>query len=155
VRSLALIAAAGLGRGIDERFLKSFPETAAPEETMALLQRLVSRPRLINKQMIAATLQKLDEPGARAAYRAIASGLVDINATIEPYLRVLARSPIPRLAIWGVTDPIIPHDPDRLELIGAESFVLPDAAHLPHVENAREVNERLVQWITAQGGVRP
>lgn len=154
VRSLALIAAAGLGRGVDERFLKCFPESAAPEETMVLLQRLVSRPRLINRQMVAGTLQKLDEPGAREAYRVLAAGLVDVNAAIEPYLQALVRSSIPRLAIWGASDSIIPHDPDRLARIGAESFVLPDVAHLPHVENAREVNARLVQWIAAQGGVK-
>jgi pimeloyl-ACP methyl ester carboxylesterase len=150
VRSLALIASAGLGGPADAPFLAEFPESATLERTEALLQRLVSRPRLINRQMVAGALQKLGAPGVREGYRAIAAGLRNVNAALEPYLRDVARSNIPRLAIWGSADLIIPHDPDRLAAFGADVFVLPEAAHLPHVENAREVNERLVLWIGGQ-----
>ena len=34
---------------------------------------------------------------------------------------------------------------DRAQL---EALVLADAAHLPHVESARAVNERVVRWLT-------
>ena len=102
--------------------------------------------------MVAGALQKLGAPGVREGYRAIAAGLRNVNAALEPYLRdVRARYSAASRSGASPTR-IHPHDPDRLAAFGADMFVLPEAAHLPHVENAREVNERLVLWI---GGRRP
>src|SRR5271165_4556032 len=43
VRSLALIAGAGLGQGVNENFLFEYPRSASAEDTEELLRRLVSR----------------------------------------------------------------------------------------------------------------
>jgi pimeloyl-ACP methyl ester carboxylesterase len=150
VRSLALIAGAGLGRGVDGVFLSDYLQCSSPEAMEALLRRLVTRPRLISRQMAARALEQLEAPGVREGLIAIANELRRIDPVLEPSFQAVARSSLPRLAVWGAADAIIPLDPDRLRRFGAESFILPDAAHLPHIESPRLVNERLLGWLTAQ-----
>ena len=149
VRSLALIASAGLGRGVDEGFLRDYPRLDNPEATLALLQRLVSRPRLINRFMVARVLDQLSAPRFRDGLMKIGEGLSQINATIQPSLDALATTDLPRLGIWGAADSIVPIDQERLAGFCSETSVLPGIAHLPQVEAVRDVNERLVAWIKA------
>ena len=149
VRSLALIAAAGLGRGADVGFLHDYPRLRSPEETETLLHRLVSRPRLINRFMVARVQEQLNAPGVREGLIAIADDLARIDAILTASLQTIAASALPRLAIWGELDPIVPLDRDRLARFGGESLVLTDVAHLPHVEAPRAVNERLLAWLSA------
>ena len=150
VRSLALIAGAGLGRGVDERFLEAYPKASSIEEIEALLRRLVVRPRLISRSLAARALEQLRAPGVREGLIAIAAELRRIDLVIAPSFEAVARSSLPRTAFWGAADAIIPLDPARLERFGAECLILEDAAHLPHVESPRRVNERLLGWVTAQ-----
>jgi pimeloyl-ACP methyl ester carboxylesterase len=151
VRSLALIAGAGLGGAVDEGFLSDCPQCASVETMEALLRRLVTRPRLVGRQTAARALEQLEAPGAREGLTAIANELRRIDLVIEPSFQAVARSPLPRIAIWGAADAIIPLDPDRLGRLGAKSFIVSDAAHLPHIESPRLVNQRLLGWLTAQG----
>ena len=82
VRSLALIAPAGLGRGADSDFVARLPEARRPRSSSRCCTRLVSRPRLINRQMVARVLAQLDEPGRREAFRAIGAHLGDLEETL-------------------------------------------------------------------------
>jgi pyruvate dehydrogenase E2 component (dihydrolipoamide acetyltransferase) len=154
VRSLGLIAGAGLGKAVDESFLSDYPKSSSPEEMEALLRRLVTRPRLINRQMAERALDQLEAPRVREELTAIADELRRIDQVIEPSLQTVARSTLPRIAVWGAADAIIPLDLDRLGRFDAESLILEDAAHLPHIESPRRVNERLLRWLTAQKPVR-
>ena len=150
VRSLGLIACAGLGQDVSESFLSEYPRSASPEETEALLRRLVSRPRLISRSMVSRVLEQLNAPGAREALIAIADELRRIGTVIAPSSKAVAASPLPRLVIWGAADAIIPLDKERLSGFGGERLILPDVAHLPHIEAPYTVNERLLNWLTAQ-----
>jgi len=150
VRSLALIAPAGLGQGMDEHFLSEYPQCDSIETMEALLRRLVVRPRLISRQLAARALEQLERPEARRGLIAIAGELRRIGQAVGPALERIAASSLPRLVLWGAQDAIIPLDPDRLQRFGAESLILPDASHLPHVESPRAVNDRLKRWLSEQ-----
>ena len=150
VRSLAVIAAAGLGQGVNERFLCEYPQCVSVEAMEVLLRRLVTRPRLISRQMAARALDQLDRPGVRQGLIAIARELRRVGQVIERAFETIAGSSTPRLAIWGARDAIIPLDPDRLERFSAERLILPDAAHLPQIESSRAVNNRLRKWLLAR-----
>ena len=150
VRSLALIAPAGLGADIDAKFLSEFQRSQSAAETEALLHRLVSRPRLINRFMVAGVEKQLAIPGSRDALIAIAEDLGRMDAVIEASLQAVAKSALPRLTIWGEADTIVPLDRKRLASFGGESLIVEGAAHLPHIEFARAVNERLVNWLSAR-----
>lgn len=148
VRSLTLIAPAGLGHGVDHAFLARYPDLATPEEAQALLQRLVSKPLLINRFTVARVLEQLSRPGARAALRAIAKGVEAHEAELGEAASRIAASGIPRLVIFGGADAINPPDPEALARFGGRSLVIPEAGHLPHVEAARRVNSEIAGFIT-------
>ena len=150
VRSLALIAAGGLGEAVDASFLDQFPRAESLEQTEALLKRLVSRPRLINRFLVARVQAQLQTLGGREGLIAIGEDLGRVRSVIEPAFRVVAKSDLPRLTIWGEIDTIVPLDRARLAEFGGDSLVIADAAHLPQIESARVVNERLVSWLSAQ-----
>jgi pimeloyl-ACP methyl ester carboxylesterase len=153
VRSIALIAPAGLGRGADSEFVARLPEARTAEELEPLLHSIVSRPRLINRQMVARVLAQLDEPGRREAYRAIGTHLGDLEATLADRTAFLAASPLPRLVVWGELDRTNPLDRERLAAFGGEQMIVEGAAHMPHVEAQRVVNERLLAFIEASSGI--
>jgi pyruvate dehydrogenase E2 component (dihydrolipoamide acetyltransferase) len=149
-RSLALIAAGGLGGDVDANFLIQYPRVETFEEMEALLKRLVSRPRLINRFMVARALEQLQRPGTRQGLIAIAEDLSRIASVMAPSLQTVAKSSLPRLTIWGEADPIVPLDSAGLASFGGETLIIPDAAHLPQIESARVVNQRLVDFLSAQ-----
>jgi len=150
VASLVLIAPAGLGRSVDRQFLSEYSRLAAPDATEALLQRLVVRPRLINKYMVGRVLGQLARPGAREALERIAHGI----ETCEPAVAHAAASgrlrDVPRLVLWGKDDAISPLSEERLGALGGEALLVDGAGHLPHVESPRLVNEKIVEFLTRQ-----
>ena len=152
VRSLALIAPAGLGQGVDREFLRAYPELSTLEEAMPMLQRLVVRERLISKMMASRALSQLQRPGARDALRSIASGFDAAGPALERAALSLAARGVPRLLIWGEQDRINPLSEPRASAFGGERLLVAEAGHLPHIENPALVNERLVQFLTEVGG---
>jgi pimeloyl-ACP methyl ester carboxylesterase len=150
VASLALIAPAGLGGSIDRQFLTDFPRLNAPEEATTLLQRLVARPRLINRHMVARVLEQLERPGARQALMRMAENLVASEAAIA---RVIASENVhvlPRLTIWGQQDSINPLNSDRIAAFGGDTLIVPETGHMPHVEAPRVVNARIGAFLASQ-----
>jgi pimeloyl-ACP methyl ester carboxylesterase len=152
VASLALIAPAGLGQAIDASFLAAFPELSTPEASEALLRRLVVRPRLIGKPLIALVLEQLAKPGARQALRLIARGIEKGGAALDAAAARVAATALPRLIVWGENDAINPLSREKLAAFGGDLRLVAGAAHLPHVENPRLVNEEIVSFLTRVGG---
>ena len=150
VASLTLIAAAGLGRTVDDAFLEEFPRLATAEAATALLQRLVVRPRLINKFLVARVLEQLARPGAREALQRIAEGIIAGEAAIAGALAAVRVRGLPRLLIWGEADAISPVSEERLDQFGDETLLVEEAGHLPHVEQPRLVNERIREFLIRQ-----
>ena len=153
VASLALIAPAGLGQGVDAGFLDALPDLDDPTIATALMQRLVVQPRLIGRVQIARLLAQLAEPGRREALRRIARSLRDEAAAIEADAEAIGRTDaaaLPRLVVWGARDAINPHDAERLARFGGQTHVIDQAGHLPHIESAKAVNAALVDFLQAR-----
>jgi len=158
VASLVLIAPAGLGRGVDGRFLAEFPRLATPEAAAALLRRLVVRPRLINKFMVGRALDQLERPGARQALAQIAEAIVQGEASMARAADAARRREVPRLVVWGAEDAINPYSEERVDQFGGEILLVAEAGHLPQVEQPRLVNERIGAFLArqaARSGVEP
>ena len=147
VRSLSLIAPAGLGHGIDHDFLLRYPELATSEGAEALLQKLVTKPLLINRFTVARVLEQLARPGAREALRAIAGGVLAHEDQLGEAAARTAASGIPRLVIFGGADAINPPDGMALVSFAGRTVVIPGVGHLPHVEAARQVNAEIAAFI--------
>jgi pyruvate dehydrogenase E2 component (dihydrolipoamide acetyltransferase) len=147
IASLALIAPAGLGIQVDATFLKAYPEAADAETALALLQRLVTRPVLINKMTVQRVLSQLGREGAREALRAIGSALANNEEALRAATAIVATQGIPRMVIWGAQDMINPFSHSRLEAFGGSHHVIADAGHLPHIESAKAANAHLVAFL--------
>ena len=150
VASLVLIAPAGLGRAIDREFLSDFPRLKTPEAAALLLQRLVARPRLINRHMVARVLEQLERPGAREALTRIGDALARSDEALARAIASTSVSTLPRLVVWGEDDAINPLARERIEAFGGEMFLVREAGHMPHVEAARLVNERICAFLADQ-----
>lgn len=148
VASLALVAPAGLGVGIDPEFLEAFPEAAGADTVMALLRKLVVRPHLIGRQTGQRVLEQLAAPGAREALRLIAAELVRGDTTLRAAADAVAAAGIPRLVIWGAEDQINPLSSERLSAFGGEFHVIAGTAHLPHIESGKLANEYLAGFLS-------
>jgi pimeloyl-ACP methyl ester carboxylesterase len=150
VASLVLIAPAGLGGSIDQQFLADFPRLITPEQALELLQRLVVRPRLINRHLVARVLEQLEGPGARRALTLIAEKLIASEAAIARAAASDAVRALPRLTIWGRQDSINPLSEDRLAAFGGDTLIVPETGHMPHVEAPRLVNEKIGAFLARQ-----
>ena len=147
VASLALIAPAGLGEGVDAGFLHAYPELADAAAATELLQRLVVRPQLIGKQIAARVLEHLARPGARDALQRIATGFIEGEGGLRQAAVAATARVTPRLTIWGQEDAINRPSAARLEAFGGEQHVIAAAAHLPHIETAKQVNSLLAGFL--------
>lgn len=130
VKRLVLIAPAGLGQRLDHEFLTAFPTLNAPDETQALLERLVERKRLIAPVMVSHVLATLQSTGRRAALAKVAAALVKLMPPSMP--------DVPLDLIWGEADTI---NPPPVEMPPATTLLrLPNTGHMPQVEAASKVN---------------
>jgi pyruvate dehydrogenase E2 component (dihydrolipoamide acetyltransferase) len=149
VASLFLVAPAGLGRAIDPRFLADFMSMTTLDETEGVLERLVARPRLINRQMAARALDRLLRPGTRDGLQKIAAALATAAETLQPAIAAIGRSGLPRMVAWGEADRINPIDQPRVGDFGGDLSLMPGAGHLPQVENPSAVNAMLRRFYSA------
>jgi pyruvate dehydrogenase E2 component (dihydrolipoamide acetyltransferase) len=148
VASLALIAPTGLGAGVERNFLKEFPEAQDADAIASLLRRLVIRPQLINGMTIERVRAQLARNGARDAQRRIAGKLAVSEEQFQVSARTVAARQLPRLVLWGENDSINPPDRERLREFGGVHHLIPGSAHLPHIESAKQVNTRLVDFLS-------
>ncbi len=133
VASLTLIAPAGVGDGIDRTFLEQFPTLDNASDTEALLHRLVVRPRLISRPLVARVLAHLNKPGIRPALTAIAAMVAQLPALSLPSL--------PTRVIWGMDDRLNPCPSDgMIERIA-------NVGHLPHMESPGPVNRLIADHV--------
>lgn len=149
VAALALIAPAGLGRGVDRDFLDGFSTLCDLEAALALLRRLVARPRLITPHIAQRVLNHLERSGVRSAIRALGNQLAEVDTSIEPHLASVAMSKIPRVVIWGEDDRINPIDRSKLASFDAPIVALADTGHLPHIEASKAINGHITEFVKA------
>ncbi|MCB4769673.1 acetoin dehydrogenase dihydrolipoyllysine-residue acetyltransferase subunit [Ancylobacter sp. Lp-2] len=142
LRSLTLIAPAGLGPEIDGDFLAGYGRARRAESLRPWLLRLFADAAIVTPGYVAAALAARTD-----ALRATQADLVEAvfpDGTQATELRpALRRVAAPQKIIWGERDRIIPM---RHALnAGAEAALhfLPEIGHMPHVE-APAVVARLV-----------
>jgi len=142
VASLFLVAPAGLG-AIDRNFLADFLAIADLAEAQRVLERLVARPRLVNRQMAARMLDRLDQPGTRQALGKIAEGLVNAGNGLAPAIVAIGQSDLPRTVVWGEDDGINQIDQARVTAFAKDLTLLPATGHMPQVEDPARVDTLL------------
>lgn len=140
IRALILIAPAGLGDEVDTDFLHVLPELSDQGAARALLERLVSRKRLISPAMGAHLLNGLQSPERRAALATIAKALADFPSVPWP-------AAVPVRLIWGEDDTINRLSAESVARLGEALLYLKGVGHLPQVEAAGQVNREIEAFL--------
>jgi pyruvate dehydrogenase E2 component (dihydrolipoamide acetyltransferase) len=151
VRSLTLIASAGLGEEINRQYVDQFISASNRRELKGALELLFADPSQVNRQLVDDVLRYKRIDGVPEALQAIATQVFGNGHQSEVVAPRLAALEVPVLVIWGTRDRIIPaehanHAPER-----AEVRLLDGSGHSPHMEQAGELN-RIVEEFLA--GVR-
>lgn len=141
VSALALIAPAGLGASVDRDFVEQFPWVEEETQAMALLQRLVVRPRMIAPGLPGHVLAGLARPGRREALARIGAAVLEMAPPALP-------EDVPVRLIWGEHDRINPRDPARAAGWGDSFALLEGVGHMPHVELASRANKLIREGIS-------
>jgi len=149
VRTLTLIAPAGLGPEINAAFIDGFVRASRRKDAVEVLQMLVHDPALVSRTMVEDVLRFKRLDGVAAALAAVAyawfaGGRQTLDLTAE-----IAGLALPVQVIWGRDDRIIPVAHADAMAPGVPVHVLEAAGHLPHMEKAGEVNRLIRRFIDA------
>lgn len=143
VRSLALLAPAGLGAEIDGAFIDGFARASCLESLQPWLGRLVANPADLPKGFAEETQRARDHQGLRDAQRQLGATLFPDGTQAQSLREVIGGLEVPVKVIWGLQDAIIPWR-HVLGLPGAVGVhLLPGTGHMPHLEQSRLVGRLL------------
>ncbi len=140
VASLTLVAPAALGPEINHGYITGFIAAARRKEMKPLLQQLFADPELVSRDMVNDILKFKRLDGVDAALGALADGVFPDGAQALILRDRLEALDVPTQVIWGADDRILPpsHADGLPPAIGV--YILKDAGHMPHMEQASEVN---------------
>ncbi|MFO1055422.1 MAG: acetoin dehydrogenase dihydrolipoyllysine-residue acetyltransferase subunit [Dongiaceae bacterium] len=140
VSALTLIASAGLGREINQRFIDGLISASGRKDLTPVLQLLFADPSLVTRDMVNDLLKFKRLDGVDAALRAIA-GASFAGGTQTLQLRdQLAALKVPTQVIFGAADSIIPAAHAEGLPRSIRVHVLPGTGHMPQMEKAGDVN---------------
>jgi pyruvate dehydrogenase E2 component (dihydrolipoamide acetyltransferase) len=143
VRSLTLLAPAGLGPEINGAFIDGFLRAGRPESLQPWLDRLVADPSTLPASYAGAVLREREQGGLVGHQTALARALFPDGTQTIGIARTLRQLPMPTRVIWGLCDEIIPAS-HLGSLSGATGLHrLKGVGHMPHVE-APDLVARLI-----------
>lgn len=149
VRSLTLIAPAGLGPEINAAFIDGFVRASRRKDAVEVLQMLVHDPALVSRTMVEDVLRFKRLDGVAAALDTIARAWFAGGRQTLDVAAEVAGLAMPVQVIWGRDDRIIPVAHADTVAPGVSVHVLEAAGHLPHMEKAGEVNRLIRRFIDA------
>jgi pyruvate dehydrogenase E2 component (dihydrolipoamide acetyltransferase) len=147
VRSLTLVAGAGLGEEINRDYVEGFVSASSRRELKPVLQLLFADESLVTRQLVEDVLKYKRIDGVGEALRAIADGMADEGGQRTVIADRLGELEAPLLVVWGREDRIFPvAHAERLPR-DADLHVLDGVGHAPHMEAAGEVNRILERFL--------
>ncbi len=146
VRSLTLIAGAGLGSEINSDYLKGFTGSQSRRELKPHIEQLFNDPGLVTRQLLEDLLRFKRIDGVQGALQTIMNSFVRDGQQTEKWRDVLENKTIPAQVIWGATDRIIPSAHARGLPRHVQVQVLENYGHMVQMEGAAEVNRMILQF---------
>ena len=143
VRSLFLVAPAGLGPEINHEFLVGFCRAETMADLAASMSLLVADPDHIPPVFVHVTADTRAQPGVKDAQEAMVRTLFPEGAQAFSIRETLGSLTLPIVVVFGDADRIIPsrHVSDLPATI--TRHVLPSIGHMPQIE-ARDAVARLL-----------
>ena len=149
VASVTGIAPTGLDDKVNADFIEGFISAEKRKDVKATLQLLIADPELVSAQMIEGVQRFKRLEGAKEALRAIADKNLPQGRQATSFRDAVDKMQVPFLVIWGERDAIL--DPAAAKRLPAsvEVMSLANVGHMPHLEAASAVNERLARHFSA------
>ncbi|WP_377294897.1 acetoin dehydrogenase dihydrolipoyllysine-residue acetyltransferase subunit [Rhizobium sp. SG2393] len=149
VRSLTLIAPAGLGPKINGDYVSGFLGSSTEGALKVWLDQLVHDPASMPGVLVRATLAGRDGTAMAANQGKLAAGVFSGNTQLFSVREALARFAGPARVIVGTEDRIVP--PDQAVPAGVALHRLPQVGHLPQLEAAALVGRLVAQTVRSAG----
>jgi pyruvate dehydrogenase E2 component (dihydrolipoamide acetyltransferase) len=149
VRSLTLIAPAGIGESCNWAFINGLTKATDRATLRPWLEELVQDASLIDEAFVATAEQQLGRPGRRETLQRMAAAFFRDGRLQIDLTPVLSDLRIPVRVIWGVADRILPitHAERLPRNVAQHRFA--SVGHLPQVEAAeavaRAISEQLMR----------
>jgi len=149
IRSLTLIAPAGLGPDSNAAFLRGITQASRRASFAAWLKELFADPAQMDEMFVATAEQQLGDAHVRARLAALADTFFPDGAQSLDLRGVLAALSIPVRVIWGLQDRILParHAQGLPGRVAVHRFAR--VGHLPHIEARDDVAAIVAQNIAS------
>ena len=135
IKTLSLIAPAGLGPEIDGAALNGIARATTADSLAPWLKRLTARPDGISHDFAkAAMLARLD-PALRASQQELAEVLFPDGVQAFDLTAALERVTAPTLMVWGRDDRILPWKQALAAPGGVALHLMRGVGHVPHMED--------------------
>jgi len=151
VRSLTLIAPAGLGPRIDGHFIEGFLDASTEGALTPWMKRLVHAPASLPQAYVRATLTAREDKTLVSAQRAAARAVFEGSTQLFSIIDALRHYDGPCRAIIGRRDAIIPSDQADHAPGNVAINYLEHIGHLPQVEAAELVGRLVTETIRSAG----
>lgn len=147
IRSLALIAPAGLGPEIDGAFITGFARATQMQSLEPWLRRLFADESFVTPAFVAATMQTRESPEMRARQSALADLVFPNGTQASDFRQALSRLAMPQKIIWGIQDQVIPWKHALAGPGKAGLHLLPGVGHMAQLEAAGAVSEAIDELV--------
>ncbi|MBC2837597.1 acetoin dehydrogenase dihydrolipoyllysine-residue acetyltransferase subunit [Paragemmobacter straminiformis] len=139
IKTLSLIAPAGLGPEIDGAALNGIARASTADSLAPWLKRLTARPEGISHDFAkAAMLSRLD-PALRSAQQELAESLFPDGVQAFDLTAALSRVTAPTLMVWGRDDHILPWKQALAAPGEVALHLMRGVGHVPHMEDPEAV----------------
>jgi len=151
VRSLTLLAPAGLGPAIDGAFVQGFCAADGEPALAAWMARLVHDPSALSPTLVRATARARQAGGVAAAQARLAAALFPSGTQVFGVRPALARYAGPARIVVGLNDAIIP--PGQTDGLPGHVAVhrLAGVGHLPQLEAGPLVGRLVDETVRSAG----
>jgi pyruvate dehydrogenase E2 component (dihydrolipoamide acetyltransferase) len=149
VASIAGVAPAGLDDRVNADFVNGFTAAEKRKDVKAALQLLFANPALVSAQIIEGVQRFKRLEGANEALRAIADKNLPSGRQTANFRDLVGERRVPLLIVWGERDAILAPAAAQGLPSSVEVVLLPEVGHMPHMEAASTVNDRLARHFDA------
>ncbi|MBE2276456.1 MAG: acetoin dehydrogenase dihydrolipoyllysine-residue acetyltransferase subunit [Rhodobacteraceae bacterium] len=149
IRSLSLIAPAGLGPEIDGAALNGIARASCTESLTPWLKRLTARPAGISDDFARAAMLGRIDPGLRAAQQDMARALFPDGVQAFDLTAAVERVAMPALMVWGRDDHILPWRQALAAPGEVALHLLKGVGHVPHLEDPETVAGLIARHLAA------
>lgn len=149
VRSLTLLAPAGLGPESNGPFIRGITQATQRASLAAWLKQLFADPARMDEGFVATAAQQLERAEARERLAAVADRFFPDGTQMLDLRHLFSTLTVPVRVVWGQQDRILPvrHSDGLPGHVAVHRFA--GVGHLPYVEAQAEVARLVAQNIAA------